>query len=142
MGCCGVNPPARKVFADAAHLQLDAKFLAYELAYCSTAPEMEFHLELLWARVDDQALNGVLLLLTQHSAITFGAPTQSRSDCAPATRLIQVNGGAHRRVAQCPVIGTICMIFMPLLCSLTTCFRRSWSRSNVWFLASSFSIKG
>ena len=45
--------PASQVFAYAAHLQPDAKFLFNELTHCSTAPQAELHLELLGTLVDD-----------------------------------------------------------------------------------------
>jgi hypothetical protein len=52
--------PARQVLADGAYLQPQTKFLLDELTDRSTAPQAEIHLQLFWARVDDQALNGLL----------------------------------------------------------------------------------
>ena len=92
--------PACEVFADAAHLQLDAEFMLNKLAYSSATPQAEVHLELLGPLVNDQALDSFFLYCTQHSTITSAASSQCRFDGGPTTGLKQVDGRTHGGIAQ------------------------------------------
>jgi hypothetical protein len=92
--------PAGEVLADAASLQLDPKFLLYKLTDCRAAPQVKVHLELLRALVDDHALDGVFLHLTERTTIASGTPAPSWSDGAPTARLKQIDSSSNRRVAQ------------------------------------------
>jgi len=89
-----------EVLADAASLQLDAKFLLEKLNDCRAAPQVKVHLELLRAPVDGHALDGVLLHLTEHATIASWTPASSWSDGAPTACLKQIDGSSNGRVAQ------------------------------------------
>ena len=83
--------PSGQVLADAANLQCDTQLLFDELAHRRPTPEMTVHLELFGALVDDHALHGVFLKLTEHSPIASGASTQRRSEGDPAACLAASN---------------------------------------------------
>jgi hypothetical protein len=53
--------PARKVFPDAANVQLDAVLLFDQLTYRCPAPKKEIHLHLLRTLINDGAANRVFL---------------------------------------------------------------------------------
>jgi len=99
-GLLRCEAPAGEVLADAAYLQLDAKFLFDELAHCGPAPQAEIHLELLGAFVDDQALDGLLLEHTEHPPIASGSSTNSGAYRTPTASVKQIDSRSYCRVAQ------------------------------------------
>ena len=63
-------------------------------AHCGAAPKREVHLESLRAFVDDHALEGVFLRLTELPAVASGAPAHSRTDG-------RLHGRSHGAPAAC-----------------------------------------
>ena len=64
--------PTGEVLAHAASLQLNAEFLLIELTDSRVVAKVKGHLELLGTLVDDYALDGIFLHLTEHAAMASG----------------------------------------------------------------------
>ena len=81
-------------------MQINAVFLADELAYGSPAPQAKIHLQLLWPVANDDALNGFLLRLAEHPAIAFAAASGSWTNGGSACQHQTNQDSAYGRVAQ------------------------------------------
>ena len=92
--------PAREVLANAAYLQLDAKFLLNELSHRSSTPKAEVHLQLLRALVDDHALDGLFLGCAEHASVSSDSSPRSRPHVCPTASFEQIDRCSHCRVTQ------------------------------------------